>query len=108
MVRVSVREHAAILAERLQRIGTGTFRALCSDCANTLEMVARFLALLEMYRENMVGFEQLEALGELTVRWQGGDGAATIDVDEYAGTPPAAGEPPADAERPQQQQGEST
>ncbi|GIL28732.1 hypothetical protein NUM_39860 [Actinocatenispora comari] len=108
MVRVSVREHAAILAERLQRIGTGTFRALCSDCANTLEMVARFLALLEMYRENMVGFEQLEALGELTVRWQGGDGAAAIDVDEYAGTPPAAAEPPADAERPQRQQGEST
>jgi segregation and condensation protein A len=107
MVRVSVREHAAILAERLQRIGTGTFRALCSDCANTLEMVARFLALLELYRENMVGFEQLEALGELTVRWQGGDGAATIDVDEYAGTPPTVGEPPADAEG-QQQQGEST
>ncbi|BCJ30302.1 hypothetical protein Asera_44100 [Actinocatenispora sera] len=108
MVRVSVREHAAILAERLQRIGTGTFRSLCSDCANTLEMVARFLALLEMYRENMVGFEQPEALGELTVRWQGGAEAATIDVDEYAGTPPAAGEQPADAERPQQQQGEST
>ena len=87
-VRVSVREHAAILAERLQRVGTGTFRALCSDCASTLEMVARFLALLELYRESMVAFDQVEPLGELTVRWQGGDGAATIDVDEYAGTPP--------------------
>ena len=46
MVRVSVREHAEILREKLLRLRTATFRALCADCQSTLEVVARFLALL--------------------------------------------------------------
>ena len=48
---------------------TATFRALIADCDDTLEVVARFLALLELYREAAVAFDQAEALGELTVRW---------------------------------------
>ncbi|WP_328822667.1 segregation and condensation protein A [Micromonospora rubida] len=89
MVRVSVREHAAILAERLRRAGTATFSLLCVDCEATLEVVARFLALLELYREGLVSFVQEQALEELTVRWTGPvDGAADLHVDEYAGTPP--------------------
>ncbi|MFF3869665.1 segregation and condensation protein A [Micromonospora sp. NPDC001898] len=89
MVRVSVREHAAILAERLRRAGTATFSLLCADCEATLEVVARFLALLELYREGLVSFMQEQALEELTVRWTGpADGAADLHVDEYAGTPP--------------------
>lgn len=91
MVRVSVREHAAILVERLQQVGTATFRTLCADCASTLETVARFLALLEMYREDLIGFEQVQALGELTVRWTGSGRSAELDVDEYAGAPAPAG-----------------
>ncbi|HEY2796230.1 MAG TPA: segregation/condensation protein A [Micromonosporaceae bacterium] len=94
MERVSVREHAAVLRDMLIRRRTGTFRALCSDCQSTLEVVARFLALLELYREGLIAFEQVQALGELTVRWTGPDDvAAEIDVDEYAGTPvePAPG-----------------
>ncbi|MGW1062604.1 segregation and condensation protein A [Micromonospora rubida] len=88
MVRVSVREHAAILAERLRRAGTATFSLLCVDCEATLEVVARFLALLELYREGLVSFVQEQALEELTVRWTGpADGAADLHVDEYAGTP---------------------
>ncbi len=85
--RVSVREHAVILSRRLQRVQTATFRALVSDCESHLEVVARFLALLELYREALVGFEQMRALGELTVRWLGGAAAAEIEVDEYAGNP---------------------
>ena len=85
--RVSVREHAVILTRRLQRVQTATFRALVSDCETHLEVVARFLALLELYREALVGFEQMQALGELTVRWLGGTAAAEIEVDEYAGSP---------------------
>lgn len=69
--RVSVREHAAVLRERLARLGSATFRALVQDCRHTLEIVARFLALLELYREAAVAFEQLTPLGELHVRWTG-------------------------------------
>ncbi|MEV7231655.1 MULTISPECIES: segregation/condensation protein A [Polymorphospora] len=93
-VRVSVREHAAILRDRLRRAGTATFDVLCADCESTLEVVARFLALLELYREGLVDFTQVQALGELTVRWNGGqDADAELDIDEYAGTP-AAGDGP--------------
>jgi segregation and condensation protein A len=87
-VRVSVREHAILLRDRLRRAGTATFRALTVDCESTLEVVARFLALLELYRESLVAFEQVQALGELTVRWTGGDGAGgELEIDEYAGAP---------------------
>jgi segregation and condensation protein A len=87
-VRVSVREHANILRDRLVRAKVATFRSLCADCTNTLEVVARFLALLELYRENLIGFDQVQALGELTVRWTAEDDAGTtLRVDEYAGNP---------------------
>ncbi len=88
MVRVSVREHAGIIAERLRRAGTATFSLLCADCEATLEVVARFLALLELYRQGVVAFVQEQALEELTVRWTGpADGGPTLTIDEYAGTP---------------------
>nr|WP_232075255.1 segregation/condensation protein A [Phytohabitans suffuscus] len=98
-VKVSVREHAALLRERLRLAGTATFRVLCADCQSTLEVVARFLALLELYREGLVGFAQVQALGELTVRWTGGDDAGgELDIDEYAGSPDAPPTtPPPDA-----------
>jgi segregation and condensation protein A len=73
---VSVREQTALLRLRLQRTGGGSFRGLTADCNGTLEVVARFLGLLELYREGLVAFEQAEALGELHVRWTGGDEAA--------------------------------
>jgi segregation and condensation protein A len=84
MVRVSVREHAELLREQLLRIRTASFRTLCADCQSTLEVVARFLALLELFREGLVGFAQVQALGELTVRWTGTDDAGGgLDFDEY-------------------------
>ncbi|HET8662599.1 MAG TPA: segregation/condensation protein A [Micromonosporaceae bacterium] len=87
-VRVSVREHAVILRDKLVRMRTATFRALCADCRSTLEIVARFLALLELYREGLVAFEQVQALGELSVRWTGADDAVPqLDFDEYDEAP---------------------
>lgn len=68
---VSVREQTAVLHERLRRTGGGSFRHLTSDCVGTLEVVARFLGLLELFREGLVAFEQAEALAELHVRWTG-------------------------------------
>lgn len=102
-IRVSVREHAALLRERLLRARAASFRVLCDDCGSTLEVVARFLALLELYREGMVGFEQVQALGELTIRWTGGEAPVELEVDEYAGTPAA---PPSDTSRAARSNGE--
>jgi segregation and condensation protein A len=69
--RVSVREQAVIIRDRLSRSGRATFRGLTHDCQHTLELVARFLALLELYREGAVAFDQVAPLGELHVRWTG-------------------------------------
>ncbi|MEV0899686.1 ScpA family protein [Actinoplanes sp. NPDC049802] len=87
-VRVSVREHATLLRDRLRRAGHATFSLLVADCANTLEVVARFLALLELYREGLIEFEQPVSLDELTVRWIGGDADVELDIDDYEGSKP--------------------
>ncbi len=84
--KVSVREQAALVVERLRRTGTMTFRALCGDSPDKLTTVARFLSLLELFREGAVSFDQVTPLGELTVRWTGADGAE-FEVDEFDGAP---------------------
>lgn len=81
---VSVREQTAVLRERLARSGGGSFRALTADCRSQLEVVARFLGLLELYREGLVAFEQVEALGDLHVRWTGADAAGDAAGDAVA------------------------
>jgi segregation and condensation protein A len=90
--RVSVREQAAILVDRLRRHQTMTFRALVADSPDMLTTVGRFLALLELFRENAVAFEQLTPLGDLNIRWTGlGDGEIDIadEYDEYDEHPEA-------------------
>ncbi|HEV7906900.1 MAG TPA: segregation/condensation protein A [Pseudonocardiaceae bacterium] len=72
VAKVSVREHAALLRKRLAEMGEATFSELVADCEETLDVVARFLALLELYRETVLAFEQVDPLGELHVRWVGG------------------------------------
>ena len=70
---VSVREQAAVIVERLRRGGTLTFRSLVGDAGSTLVVVARFLAVLELFREAAISFEQAAPLAELTIRWTGPD-----------------------------------
>ena len=82
---VSVREQAVIVTDRLRRQGTMTFRSLCGDAADTLTKVARFLSLLELFREGAVAFDQLTPLGELTVRWTGADDGEIEIRDEFDG-----------------------
>jgi segregation and condensation protein A len=82
---VSVREQAIVLAGRLREVGAATFRSLIADCTETMVVVGRFLALLELYREGAVAFDQLVALGELHVRWVAGADVTpflTADVDD--------------------------
>lgn len=80
---VSVREQARLIAVRLRTDRVSSFRALVQDADSTVVIVARFLAILELFRDAQVAFDQAEALGELTVRWTGSD-QGDIDVgDEF-------------------------
>lgn len=79
--RVSVREQAEVIVARLRQRSPLSFRALVADAEDRLVVVARFLALLELYREQAVVFEQLTALGELTIRWLGADVADGVGAE---------------------------
>ena len=68
---VSVAEQALKVVEHLRRSSRVTFRALIADADSTLVVVARFLALLELYKEGVVRFEQVISLGELQISWVG-------------------------------------
>ena len=85
---VSVQEQAGIVVARLRELGEASFRALVEDTDDTLTVVARFLALLELYREKAVALEQEAALGELIVRWTGGAGDETPTVTDEFDRPP--------------------
>ncbi|WP_406474933.1 segregation/condensation protein A [Streptomyces platensis] len=80
---VSVREQAEVVMARLREAGESSFQELCADAPDTLTVVARFLALLELYRERVVVLDQEEALGALTVRWTGAEGAEPVVTDEF-------------------------
>jgi segregation and condensation protein A len=87
---VSVREQATVVVGRLRGSGTMTFRALAADAPDMMTRVARFLALLELFREGVVSFDQMTPLGELSIRWTGSDDAEIEINDEFDGTPPEA------------------
>jgi segregation and condensation protein A len=86
MARTTVREQVDILSGRLTRLRRATFRQLSADCAGTYEIVARFLAVLELYRNGRVSFDQIAPLGDLYVSWvaddQREDTAIEQEVDE--------------------------
>ncbi|MGI5407267.1 segregation/condensation protein A [Streptomyces chartreusis] len=88
---VSVQEQAGIVVARLKELGEVSFQALVEDTDDTLTVVARFLALLELYREKAVALDQETALGELLVRWTGGEGDEAPMVTDEFDRPP---EPP--------------
>jgi segregation and condensation protein A len=84
--RTSVREQAEILLARLRSVHRATFRQLISDCAGTYEVVARFLAVLELYRDGQVTLDQAAPLGDLFVTWTGQAGSVEDrDLEEYDG-----------------------
>ncbi len=107
MARVSVREQAGLVVERLRRSGTMTFRALCGDSPDRLTTVARFLSLLELFREGAVAFDQMTPLGELSVRWTGSD-EEEFEIDEFEGAPAEPDAPAPPAEDADQEQGEGS
>jgi segregation and condensation protein A len=86
-VKVSVADAVEELVRELPRLGRSTFRALTAGLAERLEVVVRFLALLELYKQGMVDLDQPQAFGEIQVRWLGGDSdhADLRLVDVYDG-----------------------
>jgi segregation and condensation protein A len=76
--RTSVREQAEILLARLRSLRRATFRDLAADCAGTYEVVARFLAVLELYRDGRVAVDQVVPLGDLYVSWADHAGARDL------------------------------
>src|SRR4051812_37783447 len=85
---VSVREQATVVVGRLKGSGTMTFRALAADAPDMMTRVARFLALLELFREGVVSFDQMTPLGELSIRWTGTEDTEVEINDEFDGAPP--------------------
>lgn len=80
---VSVAEESRSVVEALRRSGSLSFRSLISDAESTLVVVARFLALLDLYRQGVLRFDQVIAMGELQIKWTGSlDGEVEIS-DEF-------------------------
>ncbi|MFI9537866.1 segregation and condensation protein A [Nocardia fusca] len=88
---ISVAEQATLVLERLRARGVGvwtTFADLVADCAAPIQIVARFLALLELYRGKTIEFDQPDPLGPLAVRWIGDDehgDAVSVTIEEDYG-----------------------
>lgn len=80
---VSVAEEATKVVEHLRRAGRATFRALIEGAESTLVIIARFLSLLELYREGVVRFEQMVSLGELQITWIGTATGEVAVSDEF-------------------------
>ncbi|WP_375003444.1 segregation and condensation protein A [Aeromicrobium sp. CTD01-1L150] len=95
---VSVREQGHLIVDRLRRDRSTTFRALTAD-ADLMTTVARFLALLELFREGVISFDQASPLADLHLRWTGTD-EGDIDVGEEFDEPNVPDEPSLPDEEP--------
>jgi segregation and condensation protein A len=77
-IRLSVADAVAELADELPRVGTIGFRALTASLVERLEVVLRFLAILELCKQGLVDLDQAERFGDIRITWVGGSG----DVDD--------------------------
>ena len=80
---VSVAEESRVVVEALRRSKSLSFRNLVSDAENTMVIVARFLALLDLYRQGVLRFDQVMALGELQISWTGSESGEVEVTDEF-------------------------
>ena len=80
---VSVAQESRVVVEALRRSKSMSFRNLVSDADNTMVIVARFLALLDLYRQGVLRFDQVMALGELQISWTGSEFGEVEVTDEF-------------------------
>jgi segregation and condensation protein A len=83
MPLVSVSEQSKLVVDALRHSKTMSFRSLCQDAESTLVVVARFLALLDLYRQGNLRFNQVIALGELQISWTGSEEGEVEVTDEF-------------------------
>ena len=83
MALVSVSEQSKLVVEALRHSKTMSFRSLCHDADSTMVVVARFLALLDLYRQGNLRFNQVMALGELQISWTGSAEGDVEVTDEF-------------------------
>lgn len=86
-IRASVADAVAELVDELPRVGRISFRRLTADLAERLEVIVRFLAVLELFKQGLVELDQAELFGEIEVEWTGGDrtDALALAIDSYDG-----------------------
>jgi len=80
---VSASEQSKLVVDPLRHSKTMSFRSLCQDAESTLVVVARFLALLDLYRQGNLRFNQVFALGELQISWTGSEEGEVEVTDEF-------------------------
>ena len=80
---VSVAEESKHVVAALRRSKSMSFRTLIADAENSLVIVARFLALLDLYRQGVLRFAQVIALGELQISWTGSASGEVEITDEF-------------------------
>lgn len=87
-IRATVADAIVDLAERLQFMGGGSFRELTSHVTQRIDIVVRFLALLELFKAGAVDLDQKDRWGDITLRWTGEvDVHAVVEeAEEYAVT----------------------
>ena len=86
-IRVSVADAVAELVDELPRVGRISFKRLTADLGERLDVIVRFLAVLELFKQGLVEVDQVEVFGEITIEWVGGDPeqAIAMAVDSYDG-----------------------
>jgi segregation and condensation protein A len=84
-IRFTVAEAVQEMMEELPRLGTSSFRRLTADLVERLEIVVRFLAILEMYKQGYIELDQSDRFGDITVQWTGIGPDAPMEIDSYEG-----------------------
>jgi segregation and condensation protein A len=89
-VRISVADAVVELLDQLPRVGRITFRRLTEALAERLEVIVRFLAVLELYKQGLVELEQATNFGALHITWLGTEDAeavpvAVFPIEDYEG-----------------------
>jgi segregation and condensation protein A len=85
-IRISVADALVELIDELPRVGKISFRRLTAGLGEKLEVIVRFLAVLEMYKQGLVELGQAELFGEIEIEWLGGSTDEALSmVDSYEG-----------------------